>query len=298
VITIAIPTYNRGVILVETIELLLRLTPRAAEILIADQTVAHPPAIDSRLRDWHAAGAIQWLRLETPSIPRAMNDALIAARSPLVLFLDDDLIPDENLIAGHLEGHKEPEVWAVAGQVLQPGELPRTPSALDDNGLDFRFNGTDGRFITNVMAGNLSVKREKVLEIGGFDENFSGAAYRFETDLAMRVVAAGGRIWFEPAASIRHLALATGGLRSFGDHRSAAVPAHSAGDYYFALHHEPRFWRYASRRLVKNVGTRFLARHPWLIPTKLIGEFRGLLLARRLYRKGRRLRLVARGSSS
>ncbi|HEY0372033.1 MAG TPA: hypothetical protein VGD79_08520, partial [Thermoanaerobaculia bacterium] len=161
--------------------------------------------------------------------------------------------------------------------------------------LDFRFNSAEGAFITNVMAGNLSVKRDRALQIGGFDENFVGAAYRFETDFAMRVANAGGRIWFEPKASIRHLQLQTGGLRSYGDHRSAPVPAHSAGDYYFALQHMPRFWPYAVRRMVQNVATRYLATHPWLIPAKLVGEARGLLLARKLHRKGRRLRVVGAG---
>ena len=83
-----------------------------------------------------------------------------------------------------------------------------------------------------------------------------------------------------------------------GDLSSAPVPAHSAGDYYFALHHMPRFWPYAARRIAQNVGTRYLATHPWRIPGKLIGELRGLLLARELHRKGRRLRVVARGQST
>jgi len=105
----------------------------------------------------------------------------------------------------------------------------------------FRFHSDRGRFLTNVMAGNLSVDRERALAIGGFDENFIGAAYRFETEFCHspgRRQAA--TIWFEPRASIHHLKLATGGLRSFGDHRSTASPVHSAGDYYFAILHRPR----------------------------------------------------------
>ncbi|HET8775931.1 MAG TPA: glycosyltransferase [Thermoanaerobaculia bacterium] len=305
-ITIAIPTYNRGAILVETIERLLTLAPRADAILIADQTKQHPADVEQRLRSWHDEGAIRWMRLEEPSIPKAMNDALLAATTELVLFFDDDLIPDGGIVAAHTNAHQNSEVWAVAGQVLQPGEQPDvgrgfSPPLPGEGGLkprptlDFKFNSSQGAFITNVMAGNLSVKRERALAIGGFDENFIGAAYRFETDFAMRVAAAGGRIWFEPNASIRHLQLSTGGLRSYGDHRSAPVPAHSAGDYYFALQHMPRFWRYAARRIVQNVATRYLATHPWLIPAKLIGETRGLLLARELHRKGRRLRVVPAG---
>jgi hypothetical protein len=55
------------------------------------------------------------------------------------------------------------------------------------------------------------------------------------------------------------------------------------------MFHRPPLWRYTLRRLRANVLTRFHARHPWAIPPKLIGELRGLLLARRLYRRGRRM---------
>jgi GT2 family glycosyltransferase len=294
-ITIAIPTYNRGAILVETIERLLHLEPRAEAIVIVDQTVSHPTEVESRLRKWHESGAIRWLRLDSPSIPRAMNEALLAATTPLVLFFDDDIIPNRDIAAAHVTAHENGEIWAVAGQVLQPDQEPADVSIPEDP-LLFPFNSSQGRFVNNVMAGNLSVKRDLALRIGGFDENFTGAAYRFETDFALRTAAAGGEVWFEPRASLRHLQLSTGGLRSYGDHRTAPVPAHSVGDYYFALHHSPRFWPYAARRIVQNVATRYLATHPWHIPGKLIGEARGLMLARRLYRKGRSLRVVGGGN--
>ena len=298
-LTIAIPTYNRGAILVETVDRLLTLDQRADAILVVDQTGAHPPEIEARLASWHRGGAIRWIRLDEPSIPRAMNDALVAAQTPLVLFLDDDIIPDPRLVVAHRKAHEDHSLWAVAGQVLQPGEEPRETEEPGNRGtdLDFHFNSNRPRLITNVMAGNLSVKRDRALRIGGFDENFTGAAYRFETDFAMRIAAAGGTIRFEPAASIRHLKLDTGGLRTFGDHRSAATPAHTAGDYYFALHHVPRFWAYVARRMKRNVLTRYHAARPWTIPAKIAGELRGLRLARELFRKGRRLRRVQDAST-
>lgn len=286
-LTIAIPTYNRGAILADTLAQLLPLG--ADEIVIADQTRQHPLEVAAKLERWSAEGAIRWLRLPEPSIPHAMNEALVAATSELVLFLDDDLIPAANLVHAHRDAHSDGAIWAVVGQVLQPGESAGTFDDADDD-LHFHFNGDRGRFIRNVMAGNLSVMRERALEIGGFDENFIGAAYRFETDFAKRIVNGGGKIWFEPRASIRHLQLSSGGLRSYGDHRTSPSPAHSAGDYYYALHHLPRFWPYALSRLRKNVLTRFHARRPWTIPAKVVGELRGLMLARKLWRNGRQLR--------
>lgn len=283
-ITVAIPTYNRGAIVVETIRRLFALTPPPDAIIVVDQSAEE----NRPLSQWHRQGRIRLIRLGAPSIPHAMNEALIAAATPVVLYLDDDVEPSPELIAAHEQSHASDETWAVVGQILQPGEEPEHFDQPEDD-LEFHFSHDSGRFVANVMAGNLSVKRGPAIAAGGFDENFIGAGYRFETDFALRLLAAGGKIWFSPEASLRHLKLSSGGLRSFGDHRSSPSPAHSAGDYYFAIHHRPPLWRYALRRIRRNVATRYHLSHPWTVPTKLIGEIRGLLLARRLARLGRKL---------
>lgn len=285
-LTIAIPTYHRGAVLCDTIDHLLALEPRADEIVIVDQTPVHPPEVAARLARYEHDGAIRMVRLDAPSIPKAMNAALRHAASPHVLFLDDDVVPDRGLVAAHARALAGAGVWAVVGQVLQPGESPAhcdeatlRRGALRD--LEFRFTHDTACDVQNVMAGNLSVDRARALSIGGFDEHFTDVAYRFETDFALRLVRAGGRIRYEPAASIRHLKAPGGGVRTFGDHRTSPSPAHSFGDYYFARRHVPHFWRYAAVRLRRNVLTRFHLTHPWSIPFKVIGELRGLWRALR-----------------
>ncbi|HEX7705953.1 MAG TPA: glycosyltransferase [Thermoanaerobaculia bacterium] len=293
-LTIAIPTFQRGAVLCETIALLLDLDPPPGEIVIVDQTPEQPDEVAARLHTWHEAGLIRLIRLEHPSITRAMNVALMEAKYDAVLFLDDDVIPSRTLVAEHIRALSDASVTAVVGQVLQPGESPvRAPEANLHRGLlpdlEFPFNHDAPSEIENVMAGNLAVDRDKALAIGGFDENFVGVAYRFETDFARRLVAAGARIRYEPAASIRHLKAPGGGTRTFGDHRTSTAPWHSVGDYYFALLHAPRFWRYAAHRLLRNTATRFHLTHPWTLPGKLIGELRGMMLARKLATGGRKL---------
>jgi GT2 family glycosyltransferase len=280
-LTIAIPTYGRGTVLCETIAMLLQLDPRADEILIVDQTLEHPPEVRTQLARWESDGAIRVVRLKAPSIPSAMNTALELASHPYVLFLDDDIIPGTTLVAAHRRAIAEGNATAVVGQVLQPGEQPEHfDEATLRRGfirdLEFRFNHDEPAEVRNVMAGNLCVDRRAALAIGGFDLRYTAVAYRFETDFALRLIAAGGRILYEPNASIRHLKSPGGGVRMWGDHRTSPSPAHSVGDYTFARRHIPDFWHYVVVRLRKNILTRFHLTHPWTIPLKLIGELRGL----------------------
>ncbi len=288
-VTIVVPTYNRPAIAVQAVRRLLALDPKPRAILIVDQT----PAATLELARWHDDGAIRWIRLPRPSIPHAMNEGLLAATTPLVLFLDDDVVPVPDIVAAHAEGYRDEHVWATVGQCLEPGELPqhytRSFEGAGIEDLEFRFNHDEARKVSNVIAMNLSVRREPVLAAGGFDENFIGVAYRFESELAVRLVKSGGTILFQPRAHVDHLRIPTGGTRTWGEHKTSTSPMHSVGDYYFALHHAPSFWRYVARRLRKNVVTSFHLRHPWTIPGKLIGEMRGLFLAQRLRKGGRKL---------
>jgi GT2 family glycosyltransferase len=180
-------------------------------------------------------------------------------------------------------GERSPNVRAVASG-------HHSSSLLSD--LNFGFSGSRGAWTGNVIACNLSVRKSQFLAAGGFDETFGPpVAYRFETEFAKRLVQAGGSIWFEPTASIRHLRVARGGTRSTGGHLTSASPVHGVGDYYYALRCGQGMERavYMLRRPFREVRTRFHLRHPWWIPVKFVGELRALCLALKLHRHGPRL---------
>lgn len=296
-VSVVIPTYGREQVLVATVSQILSMPSGPAEVLIIDQTPEHQVATDQQLSCWDREGCIRWIRLTRPSIPEAMNAGLQFARNPLVLFLDDDIVPDGNLIAAHAQAYKDfPEAWAVAGQVLQPGESPGARNGYTANfglraDLNFPFWSDEPAWVANVMAGNLSLRRDRALAAGGFDENFQGSAYRFETEFSRRLIMRGGRIRYAPEASIRHLRAERGGTRAAGSHLTSASPRHGVGDYYFALLQgcTAETMAYMSWRMVREVCTRFHLRHPWWIPVKLLGELRGLVRATRLRRRGQRL---------
>jgi GT2 family glycosyltransferase len=287
-----IPTYQREGILVSTIEAVLEQNPQ--ELLVVDQTAEHEPQVEATLLRLEATGRLQRLRLTRPSITRAMNWALEQATHSIVLFLDDDVVPTAGLIRCHASAYTADVVWAVAGQVLQPGQEPadlRTPDSDDFLGsLAFPFHSTHATWVRNAVGCNFSVHRESALRIGGFDENFLGSAYRFETEFCRRVWRAGGRVLFEPSASVRHVRFPSGGTRARGSHLTSASPRHGVGDYYFALRQGPSLsvLGYVLRRLVREACTRFHLRHPWWVPVKWVGEIAALLWAIGLFLRGPR----------
>jgi GT2 family glycosyltransferase len=284
-ISVVIPTYRRGTVLLETIEYLRALPVTADEVLVVDQTESHDHAVEARLRSLDEARHIRWLRLPTPSITGAMNHGLQEARAGVALFVDDDIVPGERLIEAHHMAHATGTARIVAGQVLQPGEAPTSPAP------DFRFTCNTGCWIDELMGGNFSVDRAMALAIGGFDENFVRVAYRFEAEFCARASAHGYRVLFEPAASIRHLRAGAGGTRSFGHHLTTARPSHAVGAYYYLLaaHGVKGRARKMVSRFLRSVRTRHHLHSPWWIPATLVAELLGFFWAVRLRLAGPRL---------
>ena len=287
-ISVVIPTYNRERVLIDTLTFLLALSPPPAEIIVVDQTAEHEPETSQRLTQFERVGKIRWIRLSAPSITCAMNVGLKEAREEVVLFLDDDIVPDRKLIAAHLAAQTEGTCNIVAGQVLQPGEEPLTPG--QESGA-FVFRSSRSQHVSEVMGGNFSIKRELALRLGGFDENFVHVAYRFEAEFANRALAAGEKIFFEPKASIRHLKEVRGGTRSFGHHLTTIKPSHAVGAYYYILRAQglQRRLRQIIARPWRAVRTKHHLRQPWWIPPTLIAETLGLLWAIFLAFRGPRL---------
>ena len=284
-ISVVIPTYRREQVLVDTLAYLLALDPAPAEIIVVDQTEQHESNTDQQLQGMQEQHRIRWLRLDAPSIPKAMNRGLIEASEPMVLFLDDDIRPEPNLIAAHHAAQVAYPGTVVAGRVIQPWEEGMDVSPEGP----FRFSGVRAAWIDEFIGANFSIERSVALALGGFDENFVRVAYRYEAEFAHRLRRSGHRVRFEPGACLHHLK-AGGGTRTFGDYLTTWKPDHAVGAYYHALMTEVGIgrWREFLARPVRAVATRHHLRHPWWIPLTCFAEFCGMVWALRLARAGPR----------
>jgi GT2 family glycosyltransferase len=281
-VSVVIPTYRREGVLLQTLRDLLSLERRAAEILVLDQTDTHEPETAQQLRSLHEQGQIRWLRLPAPSIPQAMNRGLLEARQDLVMFIDDDIRPEPDLLAAHHRAHEAHADVLVAGRVIQPWEEGLEFAA----GTGFHFAGRTPAWTGEFMGGNFSLRRSSAIAVGGFDENFVRVAYRFEAEFAYRFCAGGRRIYFEPEACLHHLKAGTGGTRTFGAHLTTWRPDHAVGAYYFSLCTGACGEFFV--RPVRSMATRYHLRHPWRMPATFLAELRGMLWAVRLFARGPR----------
>jgi GT2 family glycosyltransferase len=285
-ISIVMPTYRRNSVLIATIRHLLDLDPKPAEILVLDQTEKHQEAVESTLREWEVAGAIRLIRLAEPSIPRAMNRGLCEAGQDVVLFIDDDIVPESGLLQRHLRALERTGAALVAGRVVQPWHEGKDFSEHEG----FHFASMQAGWIGEFMGGNFTVRREIALRLGGFDEQFVSVAYNFEAEFAYRLSRAGHRIFYEPAACVHHLRVSGGGTRAFGDHLRSFRPHHAVGAYYFIL----RTWsgwqslvRFLARPL-QAIATRHHLRRPWWMAATLVAELSGMAWALVLAAQGPR----------
>jgi GT2 family glycosyltransferase len=285
-LTIAIPTYCREQVLLETVHHLISLNGPTIEILILDQSASHIPQVQSELSRLHAHGQIRLFNLDEPSIPRAMNRGLVEASHDLVLFVDDDIIPEADLIRAHLSAHALGKGRIIAGRVIQPWQ-----EELDfSEDRSFHFASLNSGEIDEFMGGNFSLNRHEAIGLGGFDENFVAVAYQFEAEFAYRWRGAGYHIIFEPKACIHHLKVSSGGTRTFGNHLTTVGPNHSVGAYYFYFRtrSDSATFKSIMSRLFGAVATKYHLKNPWRVPPTLVSEIRGLIWACCLAWKGPR----------
>lgn len=277
--TVALPTYNRERVLVETLGQVLSSLPDGAEVLVVDQTAGHEAATSAALAAWESSGAIRRVVLDRPSLTVARNTALREARGEIVLFLDDDVRVPPQLVAEHLRFFEDPSVAAVTGQVYNCVD-PSSPPPLDDPTRGTRAHSSVDRVVDarNISGGNHSVRREAALAIGGYDPAFRGSALGEDMDFSQRLLQAGHRIVYNPAAWIIHLGIRTGGC-AVGAGSGWPEWQHAGSLMVYAFRHSRRqrnFGTILGMALRNGPLRREVVVRPWHWPGAAWGFLRGV----------------------
>jgi glycosyltransferase involved in cell wall biosynthesis len=208
--TVLLATHQRLPVLLECLEGFARQSlPRGRfEVLV----------IDDGSRDG-TAEALAALRLPVPftglSVPpggaaKARIAGLPRARGDFVLFVNDDTIPDPDLVRAHLSAHAElgPAPVSVLGSFRQPAEHLDNAlmHLLDRSTLLFGYPAFEpGSAIAgrHYYTCNASTPRAAIEAVGGFDPDFWHYGCE-DTDLGLRLEDHGLPLVYRPECGALH----------------------------------------------------------------------------------------------
>ena len=180
-ISVVIPTYNRIDTLAEVLPTLLAQTldPSSYEIIVADSKSTD--GTDAYLRELSGGMAPERLR-HLPGAysgrAAARNAGIAAARAPVVLFTDADILASPNLLERHLTGHRAAggKRVAVVGCELQVRSLDDYRAQRDLPGARRPLHPSSRTRVSWLyfLTGNASARRDDLDAVGRFDESFTG----------------------------------------------------------------------------------------------------------------------------
>ena len=131
----------------------------------------------------------------------ARNAGMAAAASPLILYTDDDCVPQPTWVFFLIEYfHKHPEIDAVGGEIqrLYNTNISRY---IDDSG--FMRQTVEGKAVKFLVTANAGFRKQALLNVQGFDERISIAGGE-DFELSYRIRKEGSAIAFVPGAVIKH----------------------------------------------------------------------------------------------
>ncbi|MDQ6900772.1 MAG: glycosyltransferase, partial [Candidatus Dormibacteraeota bacterium] len=196
-VSIVVNTYNRAASLRRTLDGLARLDHRRFEVIVVngpseDQT-------EDVLAEF--AGRIKVGRCSDRNLSRSRNIGIRMADGDLVAFTDDDAYPDPAWLDDLVAGFDMEEVAAVGGPVydhtgvqfqtkyIVVNRIGQGASVSHPPNPTMLLARPRGARFVSLIGVNSMFRRDRLLEIGGFDETYD--YFLDETDVCVRLLDAG-----------------------------------------------------------------------------------------------------------
>lgn len=180
--SVVIPTYNRRKILGKVLSALAAqdYPPQDYEIILVDD--GSTDGTEEMIKNFQAPCRLVYHRIPRSGPARARNEGIRLAQGEYIIFIDSDLIVPPHFISSHLAAHTTPRD-IVHGPVIHTNDL--------DNPTQAKMKLTD---ISRAFfaTGNVSLRRDKLLAAGLFDEDFREYGWE-DLELGLRLAHLGMR---------------------------------------------------------------------------------------------------------
>ncbi|MGY1709469.1 glycosyltransferase [Geodermatophilus sp. SYSU D00758] len=203
--SIVVPTYQRRDVLVASMRAMAKLeTPWPVELVVVVDGATDGSA--EAARSVPMPFEVLVLEQENRGAAAARNHGAAEARGEVLLFLDDDMVVDPQLLLAH-DAVLGAGADAVIGHIPLHPDSPRT---LLGKGVEEwaharheRLTRTRGQLsLGDLLTGQLSVRREVFERAAGFDETFNarGQFGAEDTDFLHRLLRSGAQVRYAPGA--------------------------------------------------------------------------------------------------
>lgn len=192
----------------------LHLPDTGVEFIVVDNASTDDTA--AILQSFQNTIPLRLLHEPVPGRSRALNRGVAVAQGDLVIFTDDDVLPDSQwLLAFRDAARTHPDVDIFGGQVRHYWQKtpPRWLKRLAAEGLSYGGTPEDQPAgpadPKDVKGANLAVRRRVFDSITLREDVGYGASGEMiagdETDFVRRAREAGHKAWFIPEARLRHI---------------------------------------------------------------------------------------------
>ena len=205
-VSVIVCTRNRSDAMARLLEQLGRLvvpTGLRWELIVVDNASTDDTA--SMLASLQSPLPMRVVREGIPGVSRARNAGIAAARGDLLLFTDDDCLPDARwLTTIHEEFARAPSLGVLGGRVelFDLRDRPTTTRTSRTRGeISASFN------LDGIIGCNLALRRSALAVTGPFDVGLgggTGAGAGEDVDLVYRSLRAGLRVEYSPDALVYH----------------------------------------------------------------------------------------------
>lgn len=216
-VSLVIPTLKRHDALERCLYAVRALHPAPAEIVVVDNSAGGDAATAEIVGGF---STFQLIRHSEPGASAARNRGVAETRSPIVAFLDDDVIPHPSWLARLADSFANPQVGVVTGLVL-PARLETKAQRFFEERMSFVRGFVPRTFPPSFAArgrrgvpplwevggsGNLAVRRQVFTSVGGFDPALGAgrAGCSEDTEFFDRALGAQWICHYEPRAVAFH----------------------------------------------------------------------------------------------
>jgi len=201
-VSVIVPTCNRRVRLERVLSALARqtLSPAQFEVVVVDDGSSDGSA--ELLAAFRPAYALRSFSQANAGPAVARNRGIQAARGELVVFLDDDVMPEPCWLAEHLSSHERESVaLVVMGPMASLPHYDQPWVAWEQARIELQYRammeGLYAPTFRQFWTGNASVRRAHLLELGGFNPAFARGE---DVELGARLHKRGLQFRFNPRA--------------------------------------------------------------------------------------------------